>query len=211
MRLAGTMISKLKELGPLRFAQSGIAVLFNLILQKIYRFDPWHVGGNYYSRPYKARVIALAEKHRPQTVVEIGVGLGDIIGRVRAKTRVGLDLDGKVLKAARHCVPRDVILAEANFLAAPTIVAALKAARIEAIDCLILVNWIHMIGIDEIAATLDHVSSIIPIRHVLADAIKTGTPGYRHHHDADTFKRLGAVEEIVPGDSVRDLILIKRS
>lgn len=208
--MIGSILSKLKELGPLRFAQSGFAAIFNLALQKIYRFDPWHVSGNYYSRPYKARVVALAEKHHPQTVIEIGVGLGDIIGRVHAAKRIGLDLDIKVISAARHCVPHDVILAEANFLDAPNLVAALKSVHIDAIDCLILVNWIHMIGIDEIAAVLDHVASVIPIRHILVDAIKYGTPGYRHHHDAEAFKKLGMIEEITQGDAVRNLILIKR-
>ena len=208
--MIGSVVSKLKELGPLRFVQSAFAAIFNLILQKIYRFDPWHVSGNYYSRPYKARVVALAETHHPQIVVEIGVGLGDIIGRVNAPKRAGLDLDRKVIKAARYCVPRNVVLAQANFLDPQSILTALKAAQIDAIDCLILVNWIHMIGIDEIAGTLDHVAAIIPIRRILVDAIKPGTPGYRHHHDADAFKRLGTIEEARQGDGVRDLLLIRR-
>lgn len=201
---------KLGELGPLRFLQSAFAALFNLILQKIYRFDPWHVSGNYFSRPYKARVVALAEARRPTVVVEIGVGLGDIIGRVHAARRAGLDLDFNVIRAARHCVPKAVVLAQANFLLPETVIEALKAQHIEAIDCLILVNWIHMIGIAEIAATLDRVASFIPVRYVLVDAIKSGTPGYRHHHDAGDFKRLGQIEEITEGDGVRDLVLIRR-
>ena len=208
--MIGSILSKLKELGPTRFAQSGVVALFNLALQRIYRFDPWHVSGNYYSRPYKARVVALAEHDHPRTVVEIGVGLGDIIGRVRAPKRVGLDLDPKVIKAARHCVPRDVVLADANFLDAPSVVAALKAAKVEVIECLILVNWIHMIGIEEIAETLDHIAQAIPIRRVLVDAIKAGAVGYRHHHNADAFKRLGRIEETIEGDAVRDLVLVKR-
>ena len=207
--MAGLLLTKLKSLGPQRFFQAGSTVAINLVLQKIYRFDPWHIGGNYFSRPYKARVIALVEAHRPQTVVEIGAGLCDIIGRVKAERRVGLDMDDKVLKAARHLVSRDVKLATANFLDADSVIAALQSTGVKAIDCLILVNWIHMIGIEEIEAVLKRVSHIVPFRLVLFDTIKAGTPGYRHHHSAADFVRLGKVIETRDGDEVRDLVLVE--
>ena len=142
-------------------------------------------------------------------MVEIGAGLCDIIGRVNARTRIGLDMDDKVLKAARHLVPRDVQLATANFLDAQSVIAALHSTGIKAIDCLILVNWIHMIGMDEIEAVLRRVSDEVPIRHVLFDTIKTGTSGYRHHHSAADFERLGKIIETRAGDEVRDLVLVE--
>lgn len=209
--MTGLLLTKLKSLGPRRFLQAGSTVAINLILQKLYRFDPWHIGGNYYSRPYKARVIALAEAYHPQTVVEIGAGLCDIIGRVKARERIGLDMDEKVLKAARHLVPRDVKLATANFLDAESVISALQSTGVKDIDCLILVNWIHMIGIDEIAAVLQRVSQAVQIRRILFDTIKAGTSGYRHHHSAADFARLGKVLETQHGDEVRDLVLVERT
>lgn len=202
-------LTKLKALGPRRFFQAGATVAINFALQKIYRFDPWHIGGNYYSRPYKAEVIALAEQDHPQTVVEIGAGLCDIIGRVKAHQRVGLDVDNKVLRAARHIVSRDVKLATANFLDVGSVITALRSHDVKAIDCLILVNWIHMIGIDEIETVLRKVSQEIPIRRVLFDTIKAGTSGYRHHHSAADFAIVGNIIETKAGDQVRDLVLVE--
>jgi hypothetical protein len=209
--MIGLLWTKLNSLGPQRFLQAGATVAINYVLQKIYRFDPWHIGGNYYSRPYKVRVISLAERDDPQTVVEIGAGLCDIISRVRAGQRVGLDLDDKVLKAARHLVPGDVKLATANFLDADSVVGALQATGVRMIDCLILVNWIHMISIDEIESVLDRVAQAVPIRRILFDAIKTDTTGYRHHHSVADFARLGQVMETQVGDDVRDLVLVARN
>lgn len=206
--MIGLLVTKLQALGPHRFFQAGAAVAINLVLQKIYRFDPWHIGGNYYSRPYKARVVALAEQHHPQIVVEIGAGLCDIIARIDAPCRVALDLDDQVLKAAGHLVPRDVKRVKANFLDADNVIAALKSQSVSEIDCLILVNWIHMIGIDEIEAVLKRVAHIIPIRLALFDTIKADASGYRHHHSEADFARLGKVIERQVGDEVRDLVLV---
>ena len=202
------LITKLRMLGLKNFMMAGATVSMNLVLQKIYRFDPWHVGGNYYSRPYKVRVIALAADTRPRTVVEIGVGLGDIIGRISAKSRLGLDLDNRVLKAARHLLPRDVKLAVARFQDPESVIEALTKADIKAIDCLILVNWIHMLEIDEIERVLRRVTQSVPIQYIVFDSIKAGIPGYRYHHSAADFARLGKLVEIREGDEVRDLALI---
>ena len=209
------IVSKFQELGPLRVAGAAYKFLFNTVLQKIYGFDRWHVNGNYYSRPYKARVIALAERVQPTSVVEIGAGLGDIIGRVKAEIRVGLDLDPHVIAAARHCVPPDVRLASANFLEPESVEAALKNAfadgqALKAIDCLILVNWIHMVDIEAIAASIAHISRVYPIRFIVVDAIKPDLSGYRYHHDEAAFSILGQIEAVEKGDSARDLILIRR-
>lgn len=207
--MIGLLLTKLNSLGLRRFFQAGASVAVNFALQKVYRFDPWHIGGNFYSRPYKAHVIALAELHQPETVVEIGAGLCDIIGRIKARQRIGMDLDDKVLKAARHMVSRDVKLVTANFLDVENVIVALQSQDVRAIDCLILVNWIHMIGIDEITSVLRGISKKIPIRHVLFDAIKADASGYRHHHSAADFARIGNIIKTTAGDEVRDLVLVE--
>ena len=210
------IIAKSKELGPGRLAGAAYKLLFHFVLQKIYGFDPWHVHGNYYSRPYKARVVALVEGMQPKTVVEIGAGLGDIIGRVRAEIRIGLDRDPKVIAAARHCVSGDVRLASADFLEPESVLSALtplnaSGPAISSIDCLILVNWIHMVDIEAIAASIAQISAVYPIRSILVDAIKPGLRGYRYHHDQTAFAKLGRIDRVVAGDAARDLIVISRS
>jgi len=209
------LFAKFKELGPLRLAGAAYRYGLNSILQKIHGFDPWHVHGNYYSRPYKARVIALADQCAPNVLVEIGAGLGDIVGRAKAQIRIGLDLDPRVIAAARYCVPRDVYLAVADFLQPETVITALKSAEqngptIKTIDCLVLVNWIHTVDIDKIAQSIEQIAADYPVRHILVDAIRPNLAGYRHHHDRSAFARLGSIESEMPGDAARDLILIRR-
>ena len=202
------LAQKLAQIGPLRVFAAVIETARNKALHLIYGFDPWHVTGNFYARPYKAKVIDLIAIVPHQSVVEIGVGLGDILGRVQAPERLGIDLDAAVLKAARWCVGSDVTLAIADFSKPETLIAAIKDAGLVKIDMLILVNWIHMIDWDTITATLRAVRAAVPVEHLLMDAIHPGTAGYRFTHRAEDIATLGSIKTIIKGDDVRDFVLV---
>ena len=181
----------------------------NKILHLIYGFDPWHVTGNFHARPYKADVVRIVETVAHNRVVEIGVGLGDILGRVRAEKRLGLDRDPQVLKAARFCVEGPVSFAVADFASPDQIISALKQNGFLSVDVIILVNWIHMIEMDVIENTLATISRAVPIRHIVMDTIRPGTPGYRFAHTQEDLRRLGEIKTVIAADDVRDLVMIK--
>ena len=181
----------------------------NKILHLIYGFDPWHITGTFHARPYKADVVRLCEAVPHDCVVEIGVGLGDILGRVDAKKRVGIDREVEVLKAARFCVYGPVSFAVADFADPDRLIAALNQNDVSTVDVMILVNWIHMIEMDVIAKTLSTVSRDIPIKHIVLDTIRAGTPGYRFTHSQDDLRRLGDIKKVIAADDVRDLVIVE--
>ena len=181
----------------------------NKILHLIYGFDPWHITGTFHARPYKADVVRLCEAVPHDCVVEIGVGLGDILGRVDAKKRVGIDREVEVLKAARFCVYGPVSFAVADFADPDRLIAALNQNDVSTVDVMILVNWIHMIEMDVIAKTLSTVSRDIPIKHIVLDTIRAGTPGYRFTHSQDDLRRLGNIKKVIAADDVRDLVIVE--
>jgi len=207
--LATRLTKKLGSIGLGRILGAAFEALRNKILHLIYGFDPWHVTGNFHARPYKADVVKLIESVPHDRVVEIGVGLGDILGRVRAEKRLGLDRDPQVLKAARFCVEGPVSFAVADFASPNQIISALKHNDFSSVDVMILVNWIHMIDMDLIEQTLSTVSKTIPLRYIVMDTIRPGTPGYRFTHTQDDLCRLGAIKSVVAADDVRDLVMIQ--
>ena len=201
-----------KKIGSIGFSRSLGAIYEvgrNKILHLIYGFDPWHITGTFHGRPYKADVVRLCESVPHDCVVEIGVGLGDILGRIDAKKRVGIDREVEVLKAARFCVHGTVSFAVADFANPDQLIAALKQHDVSSIDVLILVNWIHMIEMDVIAQTLSYVSREIPIKHVVMDTIRAGTPGYRFTHSQDDLHRLGDIKKVIAADDVRDIVIVE--
>lgn len=203
------LIKKISSLGPSRVIGATYEIIRNKILHLIYGFDPWHVTGNFHARPYKADVVRLIESLPHECVVEIGVGLGDILGRVDAKKRVGIDRDVEVLKAARFCVHGPVSFAAADFSDPDQLIAAFKQHDVSSVDVLILVNWIHMIEMDVIAHTLSDVSREIAIKHIVMDTIRAGTIGYRFTHTQDDLRRLGDIKRVIAADDVRDLVIVE--
>ena len=201
-----------KKIGSIGFSRSLGAIYEvgrNKILHLIYGFDPWHITGTFHARPYKADVVRLCEAVPHDCVVEIGVGLGDILGRVHAVKRVGIDREPVVLRAAKYCVNGPVSFAVADFAKPDELITALKSHAVSSVDVLILVNWIHMIEMDVIAQSLSHISREIPIKHIVMDTIRAGTPGYRFTHSQDDLRRLGDIKKVIAADDVRDLVIVE--
>lgn len=139
-------------------------------------FDAWHAGASYSCRPYKRVVVELANALRPALAVEVGCGLGDIISRVAAVERIGIDADPRVIRAAQFLHPRGRWIhgdgRRTLHLVPPN----------RQIDCLIMVNWIHTLSPAEVAALL---LPLLPVtRFLILDAIDAGALGtYRYRHD----------------------------
>jgi len=146
-------------------------------MRYVFRFDAWHADAPYACRVYKGCVVDLANSLRPTTVVEVGCGLGEILSRINARDRYGVDSDVRVIRAARFLHPRRIVWIHGT--------AAGLDQRIGPavlIDCLIMVNWIHNLSPEELAATL---APLLPrTRYVILDAVDQSAPAsYRVRHD----------------------------
>jgi SAM-dependent methyltransferase len=151
-----------------------VARLWLSFLRLLFRFGAWHASAPYSCRAYKKMVVELANALHPAVAVEVGCGLGDIISRVKAVERVGIDLDANVIRAARFLHWRGRWIQGDS-----SRVLQLQQRRI---DCLIMVNWIHCLSPDELAALL---LPLLPItRYLILDAIDADGPcSYRYKHD----------------------------
>jgi hypothetical protein len=140
----------------------------------LFRFAAWHASAPYSCRPYKRAVVELANALHPAVAVEVGCGLGDIISRVRAVERTGIDLDVHVIRAARFLHWRGRWMQGDS--------SSLLHLGHSSIDCLIMVNWIHNLNADDLAALL---LPLLPMtRYLILDAIDADGPdSYRVKHD----------------------------
>ncbi len=156
--------------------------LFNtfkyILLQKIYKFDKWHVRGNYYCRSYKSNIIDFLNKYEFENVVEVGCGLGDILSRVKSKYKLGIDSDINVIKAASFLHSGvDFKIDSFENLCIDNLVSC---------DLLILINWIH--NLDPITLENKIISLSPRFKYLLVESIEPNC-GYLHSHKFEIIKQ----------------------
>lgn len=164
------------------------------ILQSVFHFDTWHAAAPYSCRPYKKAVVGLIDSVHPRRVVEVGCGLGDIVSRVTAPERYGIDTDARVIRAARFLHPRGV-----RWIHGDCTAVGRDISLSQDIDCLVMVNWIHNLSPEELAKL---VGPLLPkLRYLVLDAIDPqGPASYRFKHDfgflADRTRRISTVRAV---------------
>jgi SAM-dependent methyltransferase len=127
-------------------------------------FAWWHVTAPYSGRPYKRVVTDVAAEMRPRKVAEIGCGLGNIISRVSATTRFGVDIDAKVIAAARYLSRGKV-----NFMVGSA--EALISDVVGHLDLVIAVNWLHAISPEEVREQLRPLIQAKAFTYFIADQL----------------------------------------
>jgi len=169
------------------------AFLVRHLLQRRYAFDRWHVG--HANETYVAdiaRFLNAWPEARRDAVLEIGCGLGDILRRLRFRTRVGLDRESEVVGAARFLARwRLGTLPRFDVFDFP------RDSLTGTYDAIILVNWIHEI---ETAALVPALRAYAT-RHlreggaIILDTVDD--PAYRFNHDIRALASPGARIELI--------------
>jgi hypothetical protein len=146
------------------------------VLRVFFGFAAWHAAAPYACRPYKSAVVGLANALLPDVAVEVGCGLGDIISRVHAAERIGIDADARVIRAARFVHRRG------RWIHGDVSQIWHLFPGQRRIDCLIMVNWIHSLSPAELAQLL--LPLLARTRYLIMDAVDAeGPPSYRYKHD----------------------------
>lgn len=121
------------------------------ILQQYYSFGTWHTEP-INNRPYALEVVRMLNKlisrnkfNQCMPFVEVGCGLGDIIGSLKWKhEKIGYDISAEALKAGALLYPK-VRFHKGTF----------HDIDCGNINCLIMLNFIHMIPYDNLKKEID--------------------------------------------------------
>src|SRR4051794_24731270 len=151
----------LVRVGPKRLIVGRLYAACLHVLRFFLPFHRWHATDNYLTRPYKGYVVQLINSLLPKVAVELGCGLGDIVSRVDADCRIGIDPDVAVIRAAKLLRPVGVRWVCGD------IAAVVPAAEGRRIDCFVAVGWLHLIPPETVR---DWLLSIAPfVDHFIVD------------------------------------------
>lgn len=141
-----TMCDSLRKWWMSDFTVGNCKQKFYAILQRIYAFDKWHLGPINF-KPYAREVVAMTERYIKRnsikTIVEVGCGLGDVIGNIKISNKkchkIGIDQERNVLKAAKLLHP-SMTFVQGSF----------DKCKNKDRACLIMINFIHTIPKEEL-------------------------------------------------------------
>jgi SAM-dependent methyltransferase len=201
--------------GARRLASCIFCLLAYRALRQIYRFDPWLSSTPYACREYKIQAADLASSTDSRVVLDIGCGLGDIIGHVRAEKRWGVDISTPAIAAARRLFGRQVSFAVGSGFA-PDEIARVVTDR--PIDLVIMTGWTHGMDTEHLIAITRLIQRTLSVRMLLIDTLhprvierwaRAGTLECSFSHSIEDLARLGDVRSSVDcGDAARSLHLI---
>jgi hypothetical protein len=196
----------LRRHGARRLASCIFCKLQYRILWQIYRFDPWHASAPYACREYKVRAVDLANSTHSRVVLDVGCGLGDVISRVHAEKRWGVDLSAAAIAAARRLSGGQVSFAIGSGFA-PDEIAKVVSDR--PIDLLIMTGWAHGMQLEQLVATIRSIQQKLSVRILLIDTVHPGILEDCFALSVEDLTRLGEVRASVDcGDRARELHLI---
>ncbi len=130
--------------------------------------DPWHIRHNIYCRPYKWRVIEVANSLNPNSVIEIGCGFGEIISRVKAQYRVGIDIDKTCIYLANK-LNKGPLYIEGSF-------DTVLALPIKEIDVLIMVGFTHTVPVDTLNFHINQILDSKTCKYIITDRYREDYP-----------------------------------
>jgi hypothetical protein len=180
-------------------------VLYRM-LYYIFGFDKWHVFNTYENTPYKRESARKVNELHPSVVVEIGCGLGEIISRIRAQTRIGVDTDENVIKAAKLLHRRKPI----TFLNGSFSTIRNRSER--TIDVLLMLNWLHNYPESYVAGEIARLLECKTVSYLVVDEILGGLDGYAYHHNFTSafqkdFRQYQLMDD---GEGVRRILILQR-
>ena len=177
--------------------------LFLGALRMVYKFDRWHSTNPYCARPYKKTLVDLVNSLAPSTVVDVGCGLGDILWRVRAEERYGIDPDLGAIRAAPVLHPGKIRWIHGDSSVINSTLSGIK------IDCLIMVGWIHGISPEQLSSIL--LPLLTRVKYCILDAFNSDLAPYPYKHDFGFLTNLATCVSVVNpvNDDIRRLLVYK--
>lgn len=161
---------------------------------------PWHVRNRTICRPYKKFVADLVNGLKPDTVVEVGCGLGDIIAMVKAEFRYGIDPESRAIQFAPFFHPfSGVKWLEGNLSTVESISGQ--------IDVLFAIGWLHDYSPDWVRSMIE--PYLARTSHIIVDRFLV--PDDTFHHQFEFLNSAGELLAHVapPNDGIREYLIFK--
>ena len=132
------------------------------------------------------------------TVIEIGCGLGDVIGNIKGEgiKKEGYDIDKRMICAAGIMN----LLKRGNV---KYICGSFRNIKGKKIDCLIIVNWLHNVPQKILKKEFAYLIRYNLIKWIVVDEVRNDTSKYMYEHDYDNIIGIHGYKRIYNGKRIK--------
>ncbi len=193
-----------------------IRIIFSRIVLRVLSFGlkvpKWHLNATFESRDYKRKVIKIANMYKANFVIEIGCGIGEILGRLNASQKYGFDINKDTLILCKRLNKNIKTIHNDIMSNNQKILEIINSSEKDETILIIMVNWLHEYSEIKVKKMLESIISIKRNIIVIADIYQrveySRIPQNKIVHKFKDIKNINFYKKIDNIDKVRDLAIL---
>ena len=141
-----------------------IRIIFSRVILRIFSFGlrvpKWHLNATFESREYKKKVIKISNIYKTNIAIEIGCGIGEILGRLNSSQKYGLDIDMDTLILCKRLY-KDIKTIHVDVMKNyQDILEIITSIGKEETILIIMVNWLHEYSESKVRNLFENILSL---------------------------------------------------
>ena len=193
-----------------------IRIIFSRIVLRVLSFGlkvpKWHLNATFESRYYKRMVIKISNMYKANFVIEIGCGIGEILGRLNASQKYGFDINKDTLILCKRLNKNIKTIHNDIMSNNQKILEIINSSEKDETILIIMVNWLHEYSEFKVKKMLESILSIKRNIIVIADIYQrveySRIPENKIVHKFKDIKNINFYKKIENIDKVRDLAIL---
>ena len=186
--------------------------IFLRILSLGLNVPKWHLNATFESRDYKRKVIKISNIYKTNFVIEIGCGIGEILGRLNASQKYGFDINKDTLILCKRLNKNIKTIHNDIMTNNQKIFEIINSSEKEETILIIMVNWLHEYSEIKVKDMMESILSIKRNIIIIADIYQrkeySRIPQNKILHKFKDIKNINFYKKIDNIDKVRDLAII---
>ena len=191
-------------------------IIFSRIVLRILslglKVPKWHLNATFESRDYKREVIKISNMYKTNFAIEIGCGIGEIIGRLNASQKYGFDINKDTLILCKRLnkniktIHNDIMSNNKKLL------EIINSSKKDETILIIMVNWLHEYSEIKVKDMMESILSIKRNIIIIADIYQrkefSRIPQNKILHKFKDIKNINFYKKVDNIDKVRDLAIL---
>tara|TARA_Y100000589_G_scaffold291588_1_gene295179 strand:- start:5302 stop:5988 length:687 start_codon:yes stop_codon:yes gene_type:complete len=193
-----------------------IKIIISRMIVRVFSFGlkvpKWHLNATIQSRDYKSKVIKISNMYKTNFVIEIGCGIGEILGRLNASQKYGIDINIDTLLLCKR-LNKDIKTIHNDIMTNnKKIYEIINSIQKDETILIIMVNWLHEYSESKVNVLMENLLSINRNIIIIADVYQrkeySRIPQNKIVHKFRDILNNNFYKKYKDIDKVRDLIII---